>query len=173
MEVIGQPTIFVDNQTMTCDEVIKFKNGSDIEPLIRSHCTFFNFKLLEKLIGSLNYSAGEHMIEEYKKDFCEYVRAIAIPEHPHGGSGMNREDNYICVYLGESFKSCRAMYIDILIADICKILKIKEECLHIVTDYADYKGKNKKDSMIIMSVVTLHKLNSLASLLVTHFKLLW
>ena len=129
--VIRQPTIFDDDETFTHDDVNNFKDVSDILLVIRSYCSFFNFRLLEKLIVLIKYSAGKHMMEEYKKDFCEYAQAISVSEIPHG-IGIDREDcEYFCVKLDESFKSCRAMYIDILKADLCKILKIKKECLHI------------------------------------------
>ena len=128
--IVRQPTIYEDEETVTYEDV-KSDNMSDILSVIRSHCTFFNFKLLENLIVLLQYSAGEHMMEVYKKDFCEYAQAIVVSEIPHG-IGMDRED-CCCfgVMLTESFKSCRALYIGILKADLCKILHIKEECLYI------------------------------------------
>ena len=131
------PTIYKDDEIITyyVDDV------SDIILLIRSHCTYFNFRLLEKLIVVIKYSAGKHMMEKYKNDFCEYVQAIALSQAPHGGTGMDSDDEYTCVYLDESFKSCRPLYIDILKADICKILRIKEESLHISLDF---KGKNER-----------------------------
>ena len=110
---------------------MKLKDVSDIHLFIRSHCSFFNFRLLEKLIVLVKYGDGENMLEEYKKDFCEYAQAISVSEIPHG-IGIDREDcEYFCVKLDDSFKSCRAMYINILKGDLCKILKVKEECLHI------------------------------------------
>ena len=129
--VVRQPTIYVDDKTATCEDINETNNISDVILVIRSHCTFFNFKLLEKLIKLIKYRAGEHMMEEYKKDFCEYAQAILVSEIPHG-IGVDSEDcECFCVELDESFKSCRAMYIDILKADLCKILHIKEECLNI------------------------------------------
>ena len=129
--VIRQPTIYEDDGIFTYDDVIKLKDMSDILLVIRSYCSFFNFRLLENLIVLIQYSAGKHMMEEYKKHFCEYAQEILISEVPHG-IGMDREDcEYFCVKLDKSFKSCRAMYIDVLKADLCKILKIKEECLYI------------------------------------------
>ena len=123
---IRQPTIYIDDE-----EITDFKDVADILLAIRSHCTFFNFKLLEKLIKLIKYNAGERMMEEYKKCFCEYAQAILVSEIPHE-IGMHNEDcECFCVELDESFKSCRAMYIDILKADLCKILHIKEECLYI------------------------------------------
>ena len=128
--IVRQPTIYEDDETVTFKDV-KSNNVSDILPIIRSHCTFFNFKLLEKLIVLIKYSAGKNMMEEYQKDFCKYAKAIVVSEIPHG-IGMDSEDcDYFSVKLTESFKSCRALYIDILKADLCKILQIKEECLHI------------------------------------------
>ena len=129
--IIRQPTIFDDDETFTHNDINNFKNVSDILLVIRSYCSFFNFRLLEKLIVLIKYSAGKHMMEEYKKDFCEYAQAILVSEIPHG-IGIDRKDcEYFCVKLDQSFRSCRAMYIDILKADLRKILKIKEECLHI------------------------------------------
>ena len=131
--VLRQPTIFVDDEIFIHDDVNKLKDVADILLVIRSHCTFFNFRLLEKLIVLIKYSAGKHMMEEYKNDFCEYVQAISVSQIPHG-IGVDREDcEYFCVKLDESFKSCRAMYINILKADLCKILKIKEECSYLAT----------------------------------------
>ena len=129
--IIRQPTIYVDDQIVTYEDIINTDDISDIILAIRSHCTFFNFKLLEKLIVLINYSAGKHLMKKYKKDFCEYAQAIVVSEIPHG-IGMDSEDcDYFGVKLTESFKSCRAMYIDILKADLCQILQIKEECLYI------------------------------------------
>ena len=129
--VIRQPTIYEDDEAFTQDDVIKFKDLSDTLLVIRSHCSFFNFRLLEKLIVLIKYSDGEHMMEEYKKYFSEYAQAISVSQIPHG-IGIDRENcEYFCVKLDESFRSCRAMYIDILKEDLCKILKIKEQCLHI------------------------------------------
>ena len=129
--IIRQPTIYVDDEFVTYKDIIKTDDISDIILVIRSHCTFFNFKLLEKLIVLINYSAGKLLMEEYKKDFREYAQAIVVSEIPHG-IGMDSEDcDYFGVKLTESFRSCRAMYIDILKADLCKILQIKEECLYI------------------------------------------
>ena len=120
----------MDDRTFTQDD-FKSKDVSDLLLVIRSYCTFFNFRLLEKLIVLIKYSAGKHMLEEYKKDFCEYAQTLSVSEIPHG-IGIDREDcEYFCVKLDESFKSCRAMYINILKTDLCRILKIKEECLYI------------------------------------------
>ena len=128
--IVRLPTIYDDVETVTYEDV-KSNDVSDLLHVIRSHCTFFNFKLLEKLIVLIKYSAGMHMMEEYKKDFCEYAQGIAVSQIPHG-IGMDREDcDCFSVKLDESFKSCRAMYIDILKEDLCKILKIKEECLYV------------------------------------------
>ena len=128
--IVRQPTIYEDMKTVTYEDVIS-DNMSNILSVVRSHCTFFNFKLLEKLIKLINYSAGKHMMEDYKKDFGKYAKAILVSEIPHG-IGMDSEDcDYFSVKLTESFRSCRALYIDILKADLCKILKIKEECLYI------------------------------------------
>ena len=129
--IIRCPTIFEDDEIIP---YVDFKNTtewSDILIVIRTHCTFFNFKLLEHLIRLIQYSVGKHMMEEYKKDFCEYVQAISVSVIPHG-IGMDREDcECFGVMLDETFKACRAMYIDILKRDVCKILNIKEECLYI------------------------------------------
>ena len=126
--VIRQPTTYVDNETMDISE------SNDIAGVllaITSHCKFFNFKLLEKLIKFIKYHAGDYMMEEYKRDFNGYVQAILVSEIPHG-IGMDSEDcEFFCVELDESFKSCRAFNIDILKVDLCKILHIKEECLYI------------------------------------------
>ena len=131
MGVIRYPTIFEDYEEIKYVDIKNATKWSDILIVIRAHCTFFNFKLLESLITLIKYSAGEHMMEEYKKDFIEYAQAITVSEIPHG-IGMGREDcEYFCVKLDESFNSCRAMYIEILKADLCKLLKIKEECLYI------------------------------------------
>ena len=128
--IVRQLTIYEDEETVTYEDV-KSDNVSDILSVIRGHCTFFNFKLLEKLIKLINYSAGKYMIEVYKKDFCEYATAIVISDIPHG-IGMDSEDcDCFGVMLTESFKSCRALYINILKADLCTILHIKEECLYI------------------------------------------
>ena len=114
--VTRQPTIYVD-KNITHEDIEKSKDVSHILLAIRSHCTFFNFRLLENLIATTKYSDGEHLMEQYKMDFCEYAQAL-VPEIPHG-IGVDK-----CFYikLDESFKSCRAMYIDILKADLCKIL---------------------------------------------------
>ena len=131
MGVIRLPPIFEDYEEIKYVDIKNTKKLSDMLIVIRTHCTFFNFKLLENLITLIKYSAGKHMMEEYKKDFFEYAQAILVSEIPHG-IGMDREDcDYFCVKLDESFKSCRAMYIDILKVDLCKILKIKKECLYI------------------------------------------
>ena len=125
---IRQHTTYIDDETM---DISKSIDVADIKLAIRSHCTFFNFKFLEKLIKLIKYHTGEYMMEEYKKDFCEYTQAILVSEIPHG-IGMDSEDcECFCVELDESIKSCRAIYIDILKADLCKILHIKEECLYI------------------------------------------
>ena len=130
-DVIRQPTICADDKTATYENIIETNDIFDIMLVIRCHCTFFNFTLLENLIMLVQYSAGELMMKEYKKDFCEYAKAIVVSEIPHG-IGMDREDcDYFGVKLTESFKSCEAMYIEILKNDLCKILKIKEECLYI------------------------------------------
>ena len=129
--IVRQPTIYEDDETVTHEDV-KSNNVSDILPVIRSHCTFFNFKLLENLIALIKYSSGKHMMEEYKRDFCEYAKAIVVSDIPHGIGMEDSEDSYcLVVMLTESFKSCKAMYIDILKTDLCKILKIEEECLYI------------------------------------------
>ena len=129
--VVRLPTIYVDDEKITYEDINKSNDMADILLAIRSHCTFFNFKLLEKLIKLTKYNAGEHMMEEYKKDFCDYAQAILVSEIPNG-VGVDSEDcECFCVELDESFKSCRAFYIDILKADLCKILHIKEECLYI------------------------------------------
>ena len=129
--VVRQPTIYVDDETITYEDIHRSNDLADILLAIRSHCTFFNFKLLEKIIVLIKYKDGELMIEKYKKDFCEYAQAILVSEIPHG-IGMDSENcECFCVQLDESFKSCRAMYIDILKADLCEILDIKEECLYI------------------------------------------
>ena len=125
------PTIFEDDETFTQGDINKSNDVSYILLVIRSYCTFFNFKLLEKLNIIIKYSAGKRMMEEYKKDFREYVEAIFVSEIPHG-IGVDREDcECFSVKLDDSFKSCRALYIDVLKSDLCKILKIKEECLNI------------------------------------------
>ena len=133
---IRQPTTYVDDETT---DISKSSDVADIVLAIRSHCTFFNFKLLEKLIKLIKYHAGEHMMEEYKKDYGEYAHAILVSEIPHG-VGMDSEDcECFCVELDESFKSCRAIYVDILKADLCKILHIKEEYLYIaITNVLQY-----------------------------------
>ena len=133
---IRQPTTYVDNETM---DISESNDVAGILLAIRSHCKFFNFKLLDKLIKFIKYHAGEYMMEEYKKDFSGYVQAILVSEIPHG-IGMDSEDcECFCVELDESFKSCRAFYIDILKADLCKILHIKEECLYIaITNVLQY-----------------------------------
>ena len=168
--VIRQPTIFVDDETFTHNDINKSNDISYILLVIRSYCTFFNFKLLEKLIVIIKYSAGKHMMEEYKKDFCEYVEAILVPEIPHG-IGMDREDcECFCVKLDDSFKSCRAMYIDILKADLCKILKIKEECLYIaninegsiriifqITETIRNEFPLREESIIALSILSYEK----------------
>ena len=129
--IVRQPTIYEDDETVTYDDIKKSNDVSFILLIVRSYCTFFNFKFLGKLIGLVKYRAGEQMMEEYKKDFNEYVKAISISEIPHG-VGMDREDcDHFCVKLDESFKSCRAFYIDILKSDLCKILNIKELRLYI------------------------------------------
>ena len=129
--VVKRPTIYEDDERATYDDINKSNNVSSILLVVRSYCTFFNFKLLENLIVLVKYRAGEQMMEEYKKDFNEYVKAISISEIPHG-VGMDREDcDHFCVKLDESFKSCRALYINILKSDLCKILKIKEIHLYI------------------------------------------
>ena len=128
---VRQPTIYEDDEIVTYKDINRTEDISDIILAIRSHCTFFNFKLLENLIKLIKYGDGEHMIEEYKKEFCEYAQRIVVSEIPQG-IGVDSEDcECFCVELDESFKSCRAMYIDILKGDLCKILRIKEECLNI------------------------------------------
>ena len=128
---IRQPTIFKDDETAPYEDIINTDDIEDIILVIRNHCTFFNYKLLENLIRLIKYGAGKHMMEKYKNDFCEYAQAIVVSEIPHG-IGMDSEDcDCLGVKLTESFKSCRAMYIDILKADLCKILHINEECLYI------------------------------------------
>ena len=130
MGVVRQPTIYEDDEA-AYDDIKKSNKISFILLIVRSYCTFFNFKLLEKLIVLVKYRAGKQMMEEYKTDFYEYVKAISVSEIPHG-VGMDREDcDCFCVELAESFKSCRAFYIGILKGDLCRILKIKEECLYI------------------------------------------
>ena len=129
--VVKRPTIYEDDERATYDDINKSNKVSSILLVVRSYCTFFNFKLLENLIKLVKYRAGKQMMEEYKSDFNEYVKAISISEIPHG-VGMDREDcDCFCVELAESFKSCRAFYISILKGDLCRILKIKEECLYI------------------------------------------
>ena len=131
MGVIRLPPIFEDYDEIKYVDIKNTKKLSDMLIVIRTHCTFFNFKLLENLITLIKYSDGKHMMEEYKKDFREYAKAISVSEIPHG-IGMDSEDcKCFCVKLDESFKSCRAMYIEVLKADLCKILKIKKECLYI------------------------------------------
>ena len=128
---IRQPTIYENDEKAPYENIVRTDNIEDITLVIRNHCTFFNFKLLEKLIVLIKYSAGKHMMEQYKMDFCEYAQAIAVSEIPHG-IGMDSEGcDCFGVKLTESFKSCRALYIDILKADLCKILQIKEEHLYI------------------------------------------
>ena len=130
MGVVKLPTIYTDDENVPYGDFKKSNDVSFILLIVRSYCTFFNFKLLEKLIVTVKYKAGEKMMEEYKNDFYDYVKEISVSDIPHG-VGMDREDcDHFCVELADSFKSCRAVYIDILKGDLCKILKIKEVRLY-------------------------------------------
>jgi len=129
--VIRLPTIYEDDEGLTSKELKQLDDVPKFMYIVRSYCTFFNFSLLEDLMGLVDYKEGLNMLEAYKKDFKEYLKEIFILEIPHG-IGIDREDSQLLVIeLSDCFKSCRASYIDILKEDLCRLLDIKEDCLQL------------------------------------------
>ena len=116
------------HRSITSDDI---ENEHDIAKLmgyITSFSSFFNFKLVEEVIDVVGYEEGKQMIEQYKKDFTNYLKKRVV-ECPRG-IGRNRDDQvHFLVQLDNSFKDCRMSHLITLRDDICEILQIEKHCL--------------------------------------------
>jgi len=128
---IRQPPIFEDDSKVTLQEFKKVDNVQVFSCILRSYCSFFNFTLLEKLMKSVKYDAGMRMMSDYKKDFEIYLQQVYVSEIPHGVGTDKEESTIFVIELSECFKSCRALYLNILKKDLSKVLQIEESCLQI------------------------------------------
>ena len=116
------------HRSLTSDDI---KNEQDIAKLmgyISSFSSFFNFKLVEEVIDVVGYEEGKQMIEQYKKDFENYLKG-RVTQCPTGMGPKGDQYVRFSVQLDNTYKECRMAHLFTLQEDICEILQIKTHCL--------------------------------------------
>ena len=128
--ILNEP---IDERTSgaTWDEIQEVQDASKMVCIVLKYCSFFNYKFLENLMNITEYKAGQHLMAKYKEDFANYVNEIAVNENPDGTGMHGQEGILFSVELDESFKYCRQFYLDVLTLDLCDILGVRKEFLHI------------------------------------------
>ncbi len=125
-------TIDINNchRCLTSDDI---NNQNDIYTLmayISGFSSFFNFKVVEDAIRSINHGELNLMLDEYKKKFKEYLD-LRVTECPSELSSGDQCHKCFKVQLDDTFKNCRQEYLLKLQHDICEILNIEPKCLEI------------------------------------------
>lgn len=113
------------------DKEMDIGTVSNIMDILVSYSSFFNFKLLEKVIRAVKFKAGIHSMDEYKKDFDFYVKQITVFECPSNIGILSRDRISFFIKLDDGYRNCRQQYLISLKKDLCKILKVDEELLYI------------------------------------------
>ncbi len=95
-----------------------------------SYCSFFNFKLLERVIRRIGFEKGKGMMEGYRDRFTSYIQNI-VTKCP-SGIGMKGENHVkLLVKLDEYFENCNMDKLKLLGRDICRIIKADPEKLQV------------------------------------------
>ena len=128
---VRQPTIYEDDIQCSPKDLNKVEDIVTFKKYFRSYCSFFNFTLLEDLMERLKYNDGLSLMKNYKKNFEKYLQEINISEIPHGIGADGDEAKLFVVELSDCFKSCRALFLNRLKADLSRLLCIRESCLQI------------------------------------------
>ena len=128
---VRHPTIYEDDPQCTPADLNKVEDIPTFSKYFRSYCSFFNFTLLEDLMERLKYNDGLSLMKNYKKNFEKYLQEINISEIPHGIGADGDEAKLFVVELSDCFKSCRALFLNSLKADLSRLLCIHESCLQI------------------------------------------
>jgi len=128
---IHQLPIYEYKNKCAPEDLMKINDVQDLSYILRSYCSFFNFTMLERLMKSVKYDAGLHMMNDYKIEFEEYLQQVNVSEIPHGVGTDEEKSKMFVVELSDCFKSCRAFYLNILKKDLSKSLQIEEKRLQI------------------------------------------
>ncbi len=116
-------------QNVTRDALEDF-NFSRLWCIFSSYCSFFNFRLLERVISNTDYERGMLMIDKYKTKFADYVKR-RLTQCP-SNIGMKGKDHIeLFVKLDKPYANCRMEHLKKLGEDICEILKAEPEKLQL------------------------------------------
>lgn len=118
LDVNKKKTIFNISQP----DVESKRNVAKIIGKICCYSSFFNYEIVERIINAINFENGKIMMSYYKEKFRKYAmnRVIECP------TCLKKSDSSEChcyIFLDDSFKDCRQIYLTILKKDISTILK--------------------------------------------------
>ena len=116
------------NRDLTSDAIENQQNTTKLMGYVSSFSSFFNFELVEEVIESVGFHDGQVMMEEYKREFKEYIKG-RVTECPPRFSGKGNDSVHFSVQLDSTFKDCRKAHLATLKDNICEILNIDKKFL--------------------------------------------
>ena len=113
-------------QNVTKDEIEDIQNLHKLWQIFSNYNSFFNFKLVERAVGIMDYEDGKDNLEEYKILFSNYLKRKVT--HCPSGIGMKGDNHIVIVVkLDKAFSSCRMEHLQLLGEEICRELQVKVE----------------------------------------------
>jgi len=98
-----------------------FSTTPNIMEFLVTHCSFFNYELLDNAVNVIDFKEGKEMLQSHKEHFKAYIQNLVI-ECPTC-LGKSDGDQCCCyVFLDDTFKDYKQVYLKKLHHDISKIL---------------------------------------------------
>ena len=105
----------------------------DIKLIIIDYCSFFNFRLLQFLVEALGTTTDKQKFEQYKTGFNEYAKRRIFECPSELGQPSDTSQANIIVKLDDHYDQCALTQLKLLEVDFCKILKITNLTLCLIT----------------------------------------
>ena len=131
LNFIQFPAIKKTDKMVNIADIENLRDISKFMEIVQSYCSFFNFGCLVILMESAGFESGKKLMDDYKKEFADCVKQIAVRECPSGIGICSQDHVTFSVKLDEGFKECQQYYLSILKQDLCQILGVKTEHLYI------------------------------------------
>ena len=113
-------------------KLLRAKNMLDVFKVIQSHCSYFNYNLLESLVQVHGTSEDKKCLDGYLKSFASYCQAMPCAEEICGSDGSGTDRIKLKFKLEYDRQQLKPNYIkDNIIRNIARILKIKPSSLYL------------------------------------------
>ena len=100
---------------------LDFNSADNIMEFLVDHCSFFNYELLGNAVNVIDFKKGKEMLQLHEELFKVYVQNRVV-ECPTCWNNTNSDQCCCYVFLDDSFKDYKQVYLKKLHHDISKIL---------------------------------------------------